>query len=184
MKKVVFIDRDGVINVDSPDYIKNCDEFEFLPGSLEAFKLLKEVGYEVIVITNQSVIGRNMVTPEGLNAIFSKMTTGVKSAGGEIKDIFFCPHTPDDHCQCRKPLPGMILAAQKKYGIELQASCMIGDSAKDVECSKNAGCGLSVLVKTGNGLKAAKELERKKIEPGYIAENLLDAVKWIINKNM
>lgn len=183
MKKVVFIDRDGVINKDSADYIKNCDEFEFLPGSLEAFKLLKAEDYETIVITNQSVIGRNMVTQDGLNAIFAKLTEGVAAAGGNIKDIFFCPHTPDDHCQCRKPLPGMILSAQKKYDIDLQTSYMIGDSAKDVECSKNAGCGYSVLVRTGNGLKAAKELSEKKNAPDYLADNLLDAAKWIIKNN-
>lgn len=184
MKKVVFIDRDGVINKDSADYIKNCDEFEFLPGSLEAFKLLKAKGYETIVITNQSVIGRKMVTPDGLDEIFKKMTEGVDAAGGKIKDIFFCPHTPADHCQCRKPLPGMILSAQKKYDIDLETSCMIGDSAKDIECSKNAGCGNSVLVKTGNGLKAVKELAEKKKGPDYLAENLLDAAKWIIKNNL
>lgn len=183
MKKVVFIDRDGVINKDSADYIKNCDEFEFLPGSLEAFKLLKTEGYETIVITNQSVIGRNMVTPDGLNSIFAKLIDGVEAAGGNIKDIFFCPHIPDDHCQCRKPLPGMIINAHEKYGINLRTSYMIGDSVKDIECSKNAGCGFSVLVKTGNGLKAVIELAEKKTAPDYIAENLLDAAKWIIKNN-
>ncbi len=184
MEKVVFIDRDGVINKDSADYIKSCDEFQFLPGSLEAFKMLKTEGYETIVITNQSVIGRKMVTPDGLKEIFAKLTEGVEAIGGNIKDILFCPHIPDDHCRCRKPLPGMILYAQKKYDIDLQRSCMIGDSAKDIECSRNAGCGNSVLVKTGNGLKAAKELAEKKKDPDYLAENLLDAAKWIIKNNL
>lgn len=180
MKKTVFIDRDGVINRDSSDYIKTCDEFEFLPGSLDAFRLLDEVSYDAIVITNQSVIGRKMVTPEGLDAIFNKLKKGVEAHGGMIKDIFFCPHIPEDRCGCRKPLPGMIREAGEKYNLDLSETCMIGDSAKDIECAKNAGCGLSVLVKTGNGLNAAKELDKKNTNPDYIADNLLDAVRWLI----
>ncbi len=183
MKKTVFIDRDGVINKDSSDYIKNCDEFEFIPGSLAAFKRLHQEGYDAIVITNQSVIGRQMVTHEGLDAIFNKLKKGVEDIGGKVKDIFFCPHSPDERCKCRKPLPGMILEAQKRYNINLDDSYMIGDSTKDIECAKNAGCGFSVLVKTGNGLNSVKELIEKNIKPDYIAENFLDAAKWIIKHN-
>lgn len=181
--KTVFIDRDGVINHDSPDYIKSCDEFRFISGSREAFRLLNTNGLPAIIITNQSAVGRNMISREGLQAIFSKMKTGIEASGGAIRDIFFCPHHPDDKCECRKPKPGMILNAAQKYTIDLSSSCMIGDSVKDILCAKNAGCRLSILVRTGNGLSAEKELAGTRIEPDHIADNLLDAVTWIIGKD-
>ncbi|MBU1344069.1 MAG: D-glycero-beta-D-manno-heptose 1,7-bisphosphate 7-phosphatase [Proteobacteria bacterium] len=180
MEHIVFIDRDGVINMDSPDYIKSRSEFEFIPRSPEAIALLTQKGFDVIVITNQSVIGRKMITQETLDAIFQKMKVGVKKAGGKIKDIFFCPHTPRENCSCRKPNPGLILDAQKKYQISLDQSCLVGDSAKDIECALNAGCAKTVLVKTGNGPKAQQELSCKGISPDYIALDLYEAACWII----
>lgn len=182
--KTVFLDRDGVINRDSPDYIKNRDEFVFLPNSTDAVKMLTEHGMDSIVISNQSVINRKMTPPDELDAIFEKMTSGVAEAGGCVKDIFFCPHIPEDNCSCRKPLPGLIQAAREKYGIDLSAACMVGDSAKDIECARNAGCAFSVLVKTGNGLKAERVLAEKNIFPDYVAEDLLDAARWIVKQKI
>ena len=141
MKYTVFLDRDGVINHDSSDYIKNKSEFSFIDKSPEAVALLTRAGFNVIVITNQSAIARKLTTKKELEKIFNKMKTGIVDAGGTINDIFYCPHLPDAGCDCRKPKPGLILQAKKKYKIDLQYSCMIGDSAKDIECAKNAGCG-------------------------------------------
>ncbi|MCK4467376.1 MAG: HAD family hydrolase, partial [Desulfobacterales bacterium] len=141
-QRVVFLDRDGVINRDSPDYIKSWEEFEFFPKSIEAIKLLNLNGFTTIIITNQSVINRNMVSKEGLEHIHALMKKEIKSGGGDIKDIFYCPHVPEDGCDCRKPEPGLILQAQKKYQIDLPASTMVGDNAKDIECARRAGCGL------------------------------------------
>lgn len=180
LKKVVFLDRDGVINQDSPDYIKSWAEFEFLPRSLEAIKQLTLNGFATIIITNQSVINRNMVSKKGLDYIHRMMKKAVLSRGGEIKDIFFCPHTPEDECECRKPNPGLIHKAQQAYRIDLEAATMVGDSAKDIECALNAGCGNAVLVKTGNGLIAEKILVEKAIYPDYVALDLYDAVHWTI----
>jgi len=181
MKHIVFLDRDGVINIDSSEYIKNESEFEFIPGSPEAIALLCKNGFHVIVITNQSLIGRKMATQQTLDAIFKKMQEGVKKAGGEIKDIFFCPHTPEDSCSCRKPKPGLILEAQKKYQIDLARSCMVGDSEKDIECARNAGCSKTLLVKTGNGSAAVKQLAQKGITPDFIGSDLYETALWIIN---
>lgn len=180
MNYTVFLDRDGVINVDSPDYIKNESEFKFIPKSPEAIALLCKHGFKIIVITNQSLIGRKMIDPKTLDAIFSKMKAGVKKAGGNITDIFFCPHTPDDRCSCRKPAPGLILNAQKKHSIDLTRSCMVGDSAKDVECALNAGCSKALLVQTGNGLTAEKTLFDKGITPDFTGSNLYETACWII----
>ena len=180
LDKVVFLDRDGVINLDSSDYIKSWSEFKFIPRSIEAIKELTLKGFNAIVITNQSVINRNMVSGKGLEHIHASMKNEVKSGGGLIKDIFFCPHIPEDNCDCRKPRPGLIFQAQKAYSIDLKDAVMVGDSAKDIECARNAGCGKAILVKTGNGAKAEKTLEKKKICPDYIAQDLYEAVQWIV----
>ena len=181
LDKVVFLDRDGVINLDSSDYITSWSEFKFIPRSIEAIKALTFKGFNVIVITNQSVINRNMVSGKGLEHIHASMKNEVKSKGGLIKDIFFCPHIPEDNCDCRKPKPGLIFQAQKAYSIDLKDAVMVGDSAKDIECARNAGCGKAVLVKTGNGAKAEKTLSEKKIYPDHIAQDLYEAVQWIVN---
>ena len=182
-KKTVFIDRDGVINRDSPDYIKCREEFHFLPGSLEAFRLLHENGFTAIVVTNQSVIGRKFTTPEELRLIFAKMTEAIASSGGHVTDIMFCPHLPSDLCRCRKPAPGMILDARDRHAIDLSTAVMIGDSVKDIECAANAGVGWAVLVRTGNGKKALEKLMEKGLSPDHVADDLLDAVKWLISNN-
>ncbi len=180
-QRVVFLDRDGVINKDLPDYIKSWEEFEFLPGSIEAIRLLNSKGFATIIITNQSAINRNMISKQGLEHIHALMKKAIKSGGGEIKDIFFCPHTPEEGCDCRKPEPGLIYQAQKKYQIDLPASIMVGDNAKDIECARRAGCGLSVLVKSENFSNAERFLSERKIFPDYVALDLYDAVSWITN---
>ena len=180
LENVVFLDRDGVINLDRSDYIKRWSEFKFIPRSIEAIKELTLKGFNVIVITNQSVINRNMVSDKGLEYILTMMKNEIKSGGGLIKDIFFCPHIPEDSCDCRKPKPGLIYQAQKAYSIDLKDAVMVGDSAKDIECARNAGCGIAVLVKTGNGAEAEKTLAEKKIYPDHIAQDLYEAVQWII----
>ncbi|WP_022666243.1 D-glycero-beta-D-manno-heptose 1,7-bisphosphate 7-phosphatase [Desulfospira joergensenii] len=179
--KIVFLDRDGVVNEDSAEYIKEPSEFHFIPRSPEAVALLNRHGFEVILITNQSLIGRKMADLQTLEAIFHKMKKGIQGAGGRIRDIFFCPHTPDQGCSCRKPRPGLILKAAEVYGIDPAGAVMVGDSAKDVECGINAGCGLTCLVATGNGRNARKDLARKGIVPDYFGEDLYDAAQWITN---
>lgn len=181
-RKIVFIDRDGVINYDSPYYIKSADEFTFIPGSIEAFALLADNDFEPIIITNQSVIGRKIVTPDGLNQIFLKMNTGINDAGGRILDIFFCPHVPDDKCGCRKPEPGLLINAKNKYSVDMAASYMIGDSAKDLLAADRAGVGKKILVLTGNGEKTLARVETgEAVQPDHVADNLLAAVRWIVS---
>lgn len=179
MSRIVFLDRDGVINEDSSSYIKSPDEFHFISKSPEAIALLCDHGFEVILITNQSAVGRKMITAQTLSAIFDKLKIGVAAAGGKIKDIFCCPHTPDAGCACRKPKPGLIYQAQKKYGIDPAATVMVGDSAKDIECGKNAGCGSTVLVATGNGPSAQIALADRGMAPDHYAKDLYGAAQWI-----
>ena len=168
-----------MINHDSDTYIKHPDEFHFISKSPDAIALLNAGGFQVILITNQSAVGRGMISGRTLDAVFKKMTQGVEQAGGRIKDIFFCPHTPDQGCDCRKPKPGMILQAVACHGIDLKKAFMVGDSAKDIECGKNVGCAKTILVKTGNGEKALAALTKKGIAPDFIAKDLYEAACWI-----
>jgi D-glycero-D-manno-heptose 1,7-bisphosphate phosphatase len=180
MGYTIFLDRDGVINEDSPAYIKNPDEFHFILKSPEAIALLTQHGFDVILITNQSIIGRNMVTPKVLDAIFEKLKTGVQKAGGSIKDILFCPHTPDAGCDCRKPLPGLIHNAMKIHDLDPGHTMMVGDSVKDIKCGLAAGCAKNLLVATGNGKAALKILGDKGIHPDFFGKDLFDTALWII----
>jgi D-glycero-D-manno-heptose 1,7-bisphosphate phosphatase len=181
LQKVLFLDRDGVINADSPDYIKSWEEFRFLPGSLQALADLTRAGYDLIVVTNQSIIGRGMVASSVLERIHCRMCQTVELAGGRIHDIMFCPHRPEDHCRCRKPKPEMILEAGRRYDIDLSSTVMIGDRAKDVMCGKKAGCGATILVLTGDADTTRQELEAAGIRADAEAADLASAAKMILS---
>jgi D-glycero-D-manno-heptose 1,7-bisphosphate phosphatase len=182
LRKVIFLDRDGVINQDSADYIKSLEEFEFLPGSLDALRRLTGHGFNCIVVTNQSALARGLMTPEALDAIHRHMASAVAAAGGRILDIFICPHLPADDCLCRKPKPGLLHAAQRKYRIDFSSAAMIGDSAKDIHCALAAGVKTAILVRTGNGMLAEGELREQGLVADFIAEDLNQAAGWIIDR--
>jgi D-glycero-D-manno-heptose 1,7-bisphosphate phosphatase len=181
--KVVFLDRDGVINSNRPDYVKRWSEFEFLPGSLEALQLLGIHGHHVIVVTNQSVINRNMTTKQVLEQLHKKMTEAVLSHGGAIEAVYYCPHVPEDGCSCRKPEPGLIYQAQADYGLQLPETCMVGDSLKDIQCARRAGCGKAVLVRTGHGEEAEGLCQARGIAPDHVADDLMAAVQWLLGES-
>ena len=178
--KIVFVDRDGVINRDRSDYVKSWSEFEFLPGSLDALKLLTVNNYHAILITNQSVINRKMVTEEELQNIHAKMEDAVVDHGGRIKAIYYCPHVPEDGCSCRKPEPGLIERAEADHDLDLSRTCLIGDSLKDIQCARRAGCGKVVLVRTGHGGKTEKLCKDASVEADHVADDLAAAVKWLL----
>lgn len=180
IQKVVFLDRDGTINQDSAEYVKNRSEFKFIPGSIEAIRELTCSGFTTIVITNQSALARNLISFGELDDMHGLMKEKVVTGGGKITDIFFCPHMPGHGCDCRKPKPGLLRQAQHKYNIDLSKAVMVGDSAKDIECGLKAGCGKTVLVKTGRDSGVEKLLNKARIVPDHIAENLYDAARWII----
>jgi D-glycero-D-manno-heptose 1,7-bisphosphate phosphatase len=178
--KVVFTDRDGVINRNSPEYIKRPEEFEFLPGSLQALRRLTEYGFDIIVITNQSALSRGFMDLEALEEIHRRMVTAVEAEAGRILDIFVCPHLPGDGCGCRKPEPGLLQAARRKHQVDFASAVMIGDSVTDIECALNAGVRTTVMVRTGNGAEAERELAGRGFFPDFIADDLNQAVEWII----
>jgi len=179
LQRVVFLDRDGVINRDSPDYIKRVEEFEFLPGSLEALRHLAGCGFSPIVVTNQSGLHRGLFSPETLAEIHRRMCAAVQAHGGFIRDILVCPHLPSEDCPCRKPRPGLLTAAQSKHRIDFATAVMVGDSVKDIECARNAGVPRAVLVRTGNGGEAERVLSARNLCPDFVADDLREAALWI-----
>jgi len=174
------MDRDGVINRDRSDYVKSSSEFEFLPGSLDALKLLTVNDYNIILITNQSVINRKMATEEGLRDIHTKMENAVVDHGSRIEAIYYCPHLPEDGCSCRKPETGLIDRAKAEYGLDLSETCMIGDSLKDIQCARRAGCGKVILVRTGHGTETEGLCRDANVEADHVADDLMAAVKWLL----
>ena len=150
--KLIILDRDGVINHDSDQYIKSPDEWKPIPGSLEAIARLTQWGWRVVVCTNQSGVGRGLFVMDTLNAIHDKMVRAVSQAGGRIDAIFFCPHTNADKCACRKPKPGMFNEIAQRYNTDLTDVPAIGDSLRDLNAALAAGA-QPILVLTGKGEK-------------------------------
>ncbi len=183
LKKVVFLDRDGVINFDAPDYIKSCAEFKFIPGSIEAIRQLTFNGFTSIVITNQSALARNLISAAELDRVHALLIKAVAAGGGRITDIFWCPHLPADGCDCRKPEPGLIYQARRKYDVDLAAAVMVGDSVKDIECARRAGVGRALLVRSGLAHDVEAQLTARRMEPDYVAQDLLGAVKWLLQRS-
>ena len=140
-KKVIFLDRDGVINKKAPkaDYVKNWDEFEFLPGSIEAISLLTKSGYDIYIISNQAGIARGIMTENDLKKIHQNMTDEIEKKEGKILGIYYCPHGWDERCECRKPKPGMFFQAAREHYIDLTKAIFIGDDERDVEAGESAG---------------------------------------------
>ena len=147
----VLIDRDGVVNFDSEDYIKHPDEWHPIPGALEAIARMQAV-MDVAICTNQSGVGRGLYDLNTLEAIHSKMCRALQAVGGRSINILFCPHKPDAGCTCRKPKPGLLIDALNALNKDPRQTLFVGDSAKDLDAADAAGC-LPVLVLTGNGTK-------------------------------
>lgn len=175
MRKVIFLDRDGTINVEK-SYLYKWEDFEFEKNAIEGLKELKNLGYEFIVVTNQSGIGRGYYTEEDLVALNNQMTEKLKEFGIEILECFYCPHHPEKgigkykvDCNCRKPNPGMLLEGIKKYDVDIENSFMIGDKKGDLEAGKKAGL-KSILVLTGYGKKIEEEVKGNYL----IAKDLLE----------
>jgi D-glycero-D-manno-heptose 1,7-bisphosphate phosphatase len=155
--RLVVLDRDGVINFESDAYIKSPAEWRPLPGSLDAIAALTKAGYTVVVASNQSGVGRGLFTLETLGAINEKMRDAVAAAGGKLDGIFYCPHGPDEGCDCRKPKPGLFHQIAKHYKVDVKGVPAIGDSQRDIEAARAAGA-RPILVLTGRGAEALKKL--------------------------
>ncbi len=154
--KLIILDRDGVINGDSPDYVKTASQWHPLPGSLEAITRLSQSGYRVVVASNQAGLARRLFDFDALAAMHEKFLRLLSELGGHVDGIFFCPHGPDDGCGCRKPQPGLLHDIARRYQIDLAGVPLVGDSLRDIQAARAAGA-CPILVRTGNGQRTERE---------------------------
>jgi D-glycero-D-manno-heptose 1,7-bisphosphate phosphatase len=154
--KLIVLDRDGVINHDSDQFIKSPDEWRPIPGSLEAIARLNHAGYRVIVATNQSGVGRGLFDMGTLNAIHEKMHRALAQVGGRIDAVFFCPHTADAACECRKPKPGLLREAGHRFNVDMSGVPVVGDGLRDLQAAEAVGA-QPMLVLTGKGERTLRE---------------------------
>ena len=147
---LIILDRVGTINEDRDDYVKSADDWIPIPGSLEAIARLNHAGWHTVIASNQSGLGRGLFDMAALNAMHAKMNTLLAKVGGRIDAVFFCPHTPDEACDCRKPLPGLFRQIGERYGVDLANVPVVGDSLRDLQAGAAVGC-KPHLVRTGKG---------------------------------
>ena len=150
--KLVILDRDGTINADSDDYIKSPAEWEPLPGAIEAIARLNHAGWHTVIASNQSGLGRGLFDVASLNAVHAKMHKMLAAQGARIDAVFYCPHSPDEGCQCRKPQPGLFEQIGDRFGVDLKGTPVVGDGLRDLQAGVSLGCEPH-LVLTGNGAR-------------------------------
>jgi histidinol-phosphate phosphatase family protein len=185
-KRALFLDRDGTINLD-PGYISSPSAMQLLPGAAMAIRRARDHGYKIVVITNQSGVGRGLIAADDLPRINARLNDLLQEQAGASVDYFACcTHHPDSNCDCRKPLPRLVYEAQSALGLSLPESVFIGDRLTDVATGKRAPVGRTVLVRTGDGCEQeallAAMADNSESTPDYIAEDLGGAVDWILGQ--
>lgn len=178
MNRAIFLDRDGTLNYDSRDYIKNLSEFRLFPFTVPALAILQRLGYRLVVITNQACIGRGLTTTEAVEAIHAFMQNELRQNGIVLDRIYYCPHLKEEQCNCRKPAIGNVLKAATELQVDLQRSFFIGDAPKDIATGKRAGC-RTIQVATGVWDNDPGDLTPDEVEPDFKVDNLLKAAELI-----
>lgn len=176
--QAVFLDRDGTVNIDT-GYLSDPAKLHLIDGAADAIKRLNEAGIKVIVVSNQSGVGRGFFTNADEARVNERLVEVLAASGARLDGIYYCPHLPDDGCQCRKPATGLVDSAAQEHAIEIRRSCVVGDKASDIELARNLGV-RSALVLTGNG---REELSKISPAPDYVAQDLADAVAWILGES-
>lgn len=182
-ERLILLDRDGVINNDTPGYVKSVAEWRPIGGSLDAIARLTRHGYPVVVVTNQSAVGRGLMTRQTLDAIHAHMHAAVEDAGGVLAGVYSCPHGPDAGCECRKPKPGLLRRIERDFGISLRDVPMIGDKLSDLEAAAAVGA-RPVLVLSGYGVET-RDLLRQRPELAArvdVHADLAAAVECLLNE--
>ncbi|MDZ7668381.1 MAG: D-glycero-beta-D-manno-heptose 1,7-bisphosphate 7-phosphatase [Gammaproteobacteria bacterium] len=175
MARLILLDRDGVINAESEAFIKDAAEWHALPGALAAIAQLKRRGFQVAVCSNQSGVGRGLMSEAALARIHEKLLAGLAEHGVALDAVRYCPHHPDDGCHCRKPRPGMLLEIMAELGVAASDTVFVGDSLRDLEAAAAAGC-RSALVRTGNG--TAAEAQAAVMGIVWVGDDLGAFARW------
>lgn len=178
MKPAIFLDRDGVLLENRPDYVRSWNDAHLLPGSLEALALAHRNSHRFVIVTNQSAVGRGLLTLEQAEAINRRLVVEVYKAGGRIDGVFMCIHAPDQGCGCRKPKPGLLLSAAGQLGLDLPRSILIGDAPTDLEAGTAAGVGRVALVRTGLGTQHGRNAAENGTE---VYDDLAEALDKLLS---
>jgi histidinol-phosphate phosphatase family protein len=173
----IFLDRDGVIIENRPNYVRSMADVEIIQPALAALIWLKTLPYPIIIITNQSAVGRQILSRPQADYINNQLVQTVQMAGGRIDGVYMCPHAPNDHCHCRKPQPGLILQAARDMDLDLKNSIMIGDALTDIQAGQSAGVGHKALVLTGRGEAQLALLKEDQAPTFQIHATLLEAIQ-------
>ena len=177
--RVLFLDRDGVINRARQDYVKSWEEFQFLSGATEALRILTAKSYRLVIVTNQAAVGRGIMPMLTLDKIHQRMVEVLAGSGVKIQAVLTCPHHPDQHCDCRKPEPGLFFQARDRMGVDLSQSYFVGDSISDLQAAHAAGCARAFLVLTGYGSESRPRLQERRLGHVEVVDDLLAAARRI-----
>lgn len=180
MTAAIFLDRDGVIIENRDTYVRSWADVAFLPGSLEALARLSSSSYKIVIVTNQSAVGRGIISIQTAEEISRRIIETIVEHGGRIDGVFMCPHAPDAGCDCRKPRPGLFFQAATALAIDLSVSCMIGDAVSDLAAGQNAGIRKNYLVRTGRGAVQALRPEAASLQSFTVCDSLADVVGQIL----
>ena len=180
MDSAIFLDRDGVIIKNNPAYVRSLEDIRFYSQALQAISMLTQSPYKIFIITNQSAIARGLLSIDLAQNINFEVVEEIFNSGGRIDDVFMCPHSPEDFCLCRKPMPGLILQAALKFQIDLQKSLMIGDALSDILAGQAAGVGRNILVLTGRGKDQYSNWDRKNPKSFEVYDNLLSVTTALL----
>ena len=177
----IFLDRDGVIIENRSAYVRSWADVEIFPQAIDALAALRDSPYRIVLVTNQSAVGRGIITRETAEDINDRLLTVIREAGGRVDAVYMCPHGPDDGCDCRKPLPGLLLRAAADLDIDLSRSLMIGDALSDVQAGQAAGVERATLLRTGRGRDQERLPITADLPPFPIFDSLADALNSLVN---
>ena len=180
MNRALFLDRDGVIIENRPNYVRTWSDVSFYPQVLSTLKKIETSEYKIIIITNQSAVGRGIMSQETAEMINKQVINEIISAGGRIDRVYMCPHTPDENCSCRKPKPGMIREAADEFSLDLSHSILIGDALSDIIAGQTAGVATNILVNTGRGVAQSALPMASLLPPFLVYDSLVEALSDLI----
>ena len=180
MFPAIFLDRDGVLIENRADYVREWSQVKIIPEAIHALSRSAIKNYKIVIVTNQSAVGRGIISLGAANEINRRLVNVIQDHGGHVDGVYVCPHKPDDNCLCRKPKPGLLLQAAKELSLNLQRSWMIGDARSDMQAGQAAGVSQTILVKTGRGRAQLSQFGPDRFSNNLIMENLAQALNAII----
>jgi D-glycero-D-manno-heptose 1,7-bisphosphate phosphatase len=181
VEPAIFLDRDGVLIENRPSYVRSWEDVHIFHHALVALARISSAPYKIVLVTNQSAVGRGLISLQVAWGINKRLVSVIEGAGGRIDGVFMCPHAPQDQCACRKPKPGLLIQAARELSIDLSRSFLIGDAISDLQAGQAAGINKTVLVRTGLGAMQATSSLLNLLNPYLISENVSDALMDLID---